>query len=264
MRFQSLRVALVALVAGSAFHAIPSVGWAAPFLMVDVNDDDAGADGNAVQGGFESFTYLVGGRTINGVNYASDNAETYNVNVSAVGGTIDDRDRNFSAPAEMTYTELYDDFIFNNSNTGTLTLKVSGPQLLPNTQYAVSLYAYDHGSGPNSSGLDRRTADWRDRNNGNAYVLTTNFKGASTSPAFAGEVPATNDANKFTGVALTDASGVLFIEGVNTTWLDPTTNLPRAAGVFLSGFEVSAVPEPTTAMGLIGLAGLVLARRRPR
>jgi hypothetical protein len=240
---------------------------AAPLLSVDVSSRtivDGGVTNSGTQAGFFVFTMGAGSATqgastsnTNGVTQAvgaySMNLAPANVlNVTGSGvGLMDDRDRNFSLPvgATTTYTEIYDDFIFNNSNTGGLRLTVSGGDLQPSTQYTISIYAYDH-----SSGTVTRTANWVDGNNADALVLSTAF--------FGGIVPPNNDANKFTGIATTDANGVLLLNGLNTTAISPTNGFPTAQGVFLNGFEISAIPEPGAAMGLAGAAMLLIARRR--
>ena len=121
-------------------------------------------------------------------------------------------------------------------------MRVSGGELLPDTQYLVSVYAYDHGS----PGL--RTANYVDENNANALVLTSSFVG--------GTPPQTDDTYKSTGLAMTDANGRLSLRAINTT--------AGTFGIYLSGFEVSAIPEPTAALSVIGLAGLLMARPRTR
>jgi hypothetical protein len=156
-------------------------------------------------------------------------------------GTMDDRDRDFSFSPTLTYAELYDDFVFNSAIGGGLRLTVGGGELVSNTEYLVSIYVYDHGS------AGTRTANYVDQNNSDAFVLTTSFAG--------GSVPATDDANKYTGKAVTDANGVLSLRGFTTS---------ASAAVFISGFEINPVPEPATAVSLIGLAGLFMFRRRSR
>lgn len=238
-------------------------------LAVDVSDRSA-ADGSTTDSGTQPGfgLYLMGASLGNGTltdtNGVTQVVNGYSVNLAPLGvypppggpGYLDDRDRNFTLPGGATppYLEIYDDFVFNGANSGglRLTVKGSGQQgggtLEPNTQYLVSIYAYDH-----SSGTTTRTANYVDKNNSDAYVLTTSFIG--------GTVPATPEANKFTGLAMTDSQGVLLLAGINTTSLSPTTGLPGTLGVFINGFEISTAPEPSAA-GLIGLAALLMSRRR--
>lgn len=261
----------LALAAAGVVTAGEQVAEGALLLAVDTNDRTA-ADGSTTHSGthpsFSSFllegatgatTALTSSTT--GWSQAVGSGYTMNVATALVypngGGTgsIQDADRNFAAPAAMTYGEMYDDVIYNASNTGGIRLGISGGELQPNTQYAVSIYTYDHGSA-----TVQRTADWVDMNNADAHVLSTSFigGGASTSPT----VPQTNDSHKFTGFAMTDGTGMLSLKGINTSAITPSTGLPSQFGLFISGVEVNSVPEPTAAVGLISLAGLMMARRR--
>lgn len=246
-------VASLALAAAGVVALGGSVADAAPLLAVDVNDRSPDSTGDADSGTQPGFLpYYMGalGGTGSVTNTAgvTQTVGDYSVTLAPAAGTggtgaIDDRDRDFSFPSTLTYAELYDDFVFQGLVGGGLRLTVSGGELTPNTQYSVSIYAYDHGS------TGTRTADYVDQNNNDAYVLSTSFAGGGSA------VPATDDANKYTGLAVTDANGALSLRGF-TTSANP--------GVFVSGFEISAVPEPTAAVGLIGLAGLFMSRRRGR
>lgn len=227
---------------------------AAPLLAVDVNDrapDSPGDPDSLTQPGFQS--YLLTGA--DGTNFQTAGVgptrvlDGYSVTLAPApssptsgSGIMDDRDRDFSLQpgSTMSYTEVYDDFVFNSTVGGGLSLTVSGGSLQPNTPYLVSIYAYDHAS-PGT-----RTANYVDSNNGDALVLTTAFTG--------GTVPFTNDSNKYSGYARTDSSGTLRLRGYTTS---------STAGVFISGFEI-AVPEPVTATAMLGLGGLILRRRRGR
>lgn len=255
---------------GLAILGPVAVAQAAPLLAVDVSDRSA-ADGSTTDSGTQSGygLYLMG--TSGGTGSVTSTAGVtqtvagYSVNLapitntytkvsdgSAVSGSgiMDDRDRNFSLPAgaTTTLTEVYDDFIFNTSNAGGLRLTVSGPELAASTRYVVTIYAYDHGS------TGTRTANWVDQNNADAPVLTTTFAGSNA--------PASNASYRFTGFAMTDANGALSLRGVNMTSL--SDGVPTLQGVFINGFEISAVPEPTTAAAAAGLLGLVATRRRSR
>jgi hypothetical protein len=242
----------------------PAVAGAAPLASIDFNDrtpTDGSLTDSGTQPGFGAYLMGTTGGTASVTDVAgvTQTVNGYTINVAPIvtypagggSGIMDDRDRNFSLPAGATTTnvEVYDDFVFNNSNTGGLHLTVSGGDLQADTQYLISIYAYDHGSATVT-----RTANWVDRNNSDAPVLSTAFLG--------GVVPVTNDTNKFTGLATTDANGVLSLVGINTTSLSPTTGLPGAQGVFINGLEISPVPEPAATAFLMGLAALAVSRRR--
>lgn len=250
-------VASLALAAAAVIAVNGRIANAAPLLAVDVNDRsnvDGAEPGSDTQTGFSPYFLGDIGSTsaVTSTNGVTQTVNGYLVTLAtapggALGiggtGTIDDRDRDFSFNATtLNIAQVYDDFVFQSQAGGGIRLTVSGGELAANTPYFVSIYSYDHGS-PGA-----RTADYVDLNNNNAYVLTTAFAG--------GVVPPTDDANKYTGVAVTDASGTLSLRGFTTSGTLP--------GNFINGFEISAVPEPTAALGLIGLAGLLLSRRRGR
>ena len=231
------------------------VAHAAPLLAVDVNDrapDSTGNPDSMTQPGFESYllTGLEGTnfqtagvgptRVLNGYSVTLAPAPT---SPTSGSGIMDDRDRDFSLQpgSTMSYSEVYDDFVFNSTVGGGIALTVSGGALEANTEYSVSIYAYDHAS-PGT-----RTARYVDSNNADATVLNTSFTG--------GIVPFTNDSpgNKGTGTAVTDGSGVLRLRGFTTS---------ATAGVYISGFEINTVPEPTAAVAAAGLLGVFATRRR--
>jgi hypothetical protein len=241
---------------------------AAPLLSVDVNDREVADTPNTVNG-FLSFTMagtaaassaletqILGGYTVT-IQAFDDGLDenTVTAGIQNAIGQIDDRDRATPLDAgALTYGQIYDDIIFAGTSTGPtggLNLSISGGALLPNTPYSFSLYAFDSGS---TAAPQPRTANWLDGNSGSSLIFSTSFSGAA--------LPTTNDQYRFTGTAMTDSSGTLLLLGRNTT--------PNAAsgatsiGVFINGFEVEAVPEPTAvlALGFAGMAALGLRRRR--
>jgi hypothetical protein len=132
-----------------------------------------------------------------------------------------------------------------------MDLTVSGGALLPNTQYVVSIYAFDSGSSP---APQPRTANWLDGNNANVLVTATSFGGAT--------LPTSNDQYKFSGLAQTDASGVLLLKGRNTT--PNGSNGATSIGVFINGVEINEVPEPATLVLFLAAAAMVQLRRQHR
>jgi hypothetical protein len=131
-----------------------------------------------------------------------------------------------------------------------MDLTVSGGSLLPNTPYLISIYAFDTGS---TAAPVPRTALWTDANNANVPVLTTSFNGAVS--------PTTDNQYRFTGVARTDSTGALRLQGRNTIAIPTTGGV--TPGVFMNALEINEIPEPAT-LALIGMAGLiaVLMERR--
>jgi hypothetical protein len=167
-------------------------------------------------------------------------------------GALDDRPRPTPVNGgSLTYAQIYNDLVFagtTNGPSGGMDLKVSGGDLLPNTQYLVSIYAFDQGS---TAAPQPRSANWLDGNNADALVAATSFAGAA--------LPTTDFQYRFNGLAMTDASGMLFLKGRNTTpnSASGATNI----GVFLNAFEVNVAPEPGC-LPLLSLAALAPKRRR--
>jgi hypothetical protein len=166
-------------------------------------------------------------------------------------GAIDDRDRATPTNAGLlTYAQIYDDFVFAGASTGFtggMDLTVSGGSLMPSTEYLVSIYAFDTGS---TAAPVPRTARWTDANNANAPVVITSFDGAVS--------PTTDFQYRFTGVARTDATGALRLQGRNTLAIPTAGGV--TPGVFLNAFEINEIPEPAS-LGLLGMAGILAALR---
>jgi hypothetical protein len=223
---------LLCCIAASASHA-------QTLLKVDVNDREMAqrdmTDVNNTVPGFGEFQ-LTGTvpATGNAGAQSSTNANVngYDISVLAVNaagnaqGGIDDRDRT-TPITTPTLDQIYDDFIFTAGGVGAgggIDMAIQGGALQPNTAYDFSLYAFDSGS----PSPPTRTADWLDGNRSNARAFSTKFSSNVT--------PTTDDQFKFTGVAVTDGSGRLFLRGRNTTPLTGTTINP---GVFVNGFEIN-------------------------
>ena len=239
---------------------------AAPFLAVDVNDRTVVDTPNSVTG-FSAYTLtgttplstpstqVINGYSVTMTAFDAGLDETQTTAGDQLGvGQIDDRDR--ATPTDggsLSYAQIYDDFVFAGTTTGFtggIDLAVSGGSLLPNTQYAVALYAFDSSSTPAP-----RSANWLDGNNANALVLAAAFDGTV--------LPTTNEQYRFTGVATTDAAGALLLRGRNTTATPATTGAVNL-GVFVNAFEISEVPEPASATVFVAIAAFASMRRRRR
>jgi hypothetical protein len=258
-------VSLSLLLAAAGVSSVAS----AALLSVDFNDRNAGTGGGPsnTQSGFSAWkmsgtsaassaleSQAVGAYTVT-LQAFDDHLDENTTTTGIQDGTgqIDDRLRTTPANSgSFTFADLYDDVIFAGTTTGPtggMDLTVSGGALLPNTQYVVSIYAFDSGSSP---APQPRTANWLDGNNANVLVTATSFGGAT--------LPTSNDQYKFSGLAQTDASGVLLLKGRNTT--PNGSNGATSIGVFINGVEINEVPEPASlALCLVATAMLQLRRQ---
>ena len=247
------RACLVKALAVAGFFGVGGVASAAPLLAVDFNDRTEGEAGQEINtapgfspfalGGSGSQTTASG--TINGyalsITVFDANGDTGGV------GAMDDRDRTVPTTSP-NLNQLYDDLIFVGNSAGDvgggIDLTISGGALTPNTQYLVSIYAYD---GAGSTNTPVRSALWTDGNNADAPVLTTSFT--------VNVPPVTDDQYKFTGIAVTDSAGALLLKGRDTTAGD--------IALYMNGLEINPIPEPGC-LAIGGLATLVMVPRRRR
>jgi hypothetical protein len=247
----------LAIAAAAVLTAMMLTGRAsAALLAVDVNDRTVVDTPNTAPG-FSQFQ-LSG--TTAAVGDTTAVVGGYTVTVTAVNaagapqGGIDDRDRGAPAVTTPTLDQIYDDFIFTAAGVGVgggVDMSInSGGALAANTPYLFSVYSFDSGS---TGQTQPRTSAWFDGNNADALVLVTSFAGSV--------LPVTDDQYKFTGIAMTDASGNLLLKARNTTANDSGGAI--TPGVFVNGFEIDVIPEPSS-WALVCLAGLCggAARRR--
>ncbi len=258
---------LLLLTTTLAFVALGQSTPAQTLLSVDVNDRTVVDTPNTVTG---FLSYTLNGTTATVTAPSQQTVGSYSVTLAPFDdgldentvtnglqnttGAIDDRDRTTPTNGvSLTYAQIYDDFVFAGASTGPsggMNLTISGGALLPNTQYLISIYSFDSGS---TAAPQPRTANWLDGNNGDALVLTTSFSG--------GTAPVNDGDYRFTGLATTDGAGSLFLKGRNTTGYQPDGAV--SPSVFLNGFEVSVVPEPSSVvLTMIGIGAFALRRRR--
>jgi PEP-CTERM motif len=195
-------------------------------LLYDVDDLDIGI----TQPGWIATN-------LNGIN---------GVTFTALGGVfLDDRDRdiqNTDGGGDVGNNDMWRDFIFADERGVSVTLPagmdITITGLLANTTYGVRLWAFDEVSNGG------RNMTW----NGVPLSLPD-------SPD-----PASLDDQVASFYAVSDAFGTVVLEG--------RIGDPRGTccNVFVNGFELTAVPEPSTfalfGLGLAGVVRMLRARRR--
>ncbi len=178
------------------------------------------------------------------VNSSGINGVTF----AGVGGSaLSDRDRglsNTNGPGgDVANNDMWRDFIFDDDRSapsvlpGVNGMGVTITGLKPEQLFEVQFWAFDDSSNGG------RTMSW----NGLPNLLSFPSSPDPTS------------LNDYTVVfqAASDASGTLVLEGRIQEPLGPCCN------VFVNGFQLTAIPEPSTiAFGLCGLGFLIARRHR--
>jgi len=186
---------VVANSAGSVTSQVAQVSLTAePFKL------DFGLNGSPnAQPGFLEMALSTSGATLGGIR----------VSVTQVGGiTLADRNRTTGAmvvnnPPLLTQAQIYNDFIFgyNNSILGS-GLSVLIEHLTPNTQFGLTVWSFDPGSG------GARISDWTNLTAGAEMAIATGY-------TFDGAVQPTHDYDNTLGALLTSSpDGTLEFEGL--------------------------------------------------
>ncbi|HEY8966849.1 MAG TPA: hypothetical protein VIM58_10420 [Candidatus Methylacidiphilales bacterium] len=233
---------MLALILGG-FAAPASHG--APLLSVDF-----GATTNPTLSGFQTFSIATGNvagpvtQSFTGIDTSLTSGTlsfTLAAGTTLTGtSTLTARDRGtIASTGTFTYGPIYEDFINPSSGT-TLTMGISG--LNANTQYTLTLYAYDNSN--------TKTLTFADYTSGTAGASGTIAFTAATS--FTSTTP--NDIYALTLTLTSDASGNLVIRDT------ASSGTPVIDGLVISAV---AVPEPTTVtlLFLSATVGLALGAR---
>lgn len=253
---------------------------AAVVLAVDVDMRTSGtatAIPSTTAAGFQSF--VIGGTTASSTTPTTLTYGAFSVTVGGVAGTAtaatgaapnvgygsskvatySDRRRTAGTPAgplptnsgSFTGQDLLSDFLFSSdNNNGGLDVTITG--LAISTQYQFEVWSYD------PSSLGTRVSDWT----ANGTLVADDYTFTNTAAGV--PAPADDNFGKFSFTASSDATGQLLLSGRRTDASRNGAATPAIdVGVFLNGFRISTVPEPTAALlGVIPMAGLALRRRR--
>ena len=144
----------------------------------------------------------------------------------------------FTNSGAFTYADLINDFAYSNLSP-TLGFELSGPALLPNTAYTITVWGVDHAISPSTETI----------------TATGTTTGTSGTIAYTGATPTSNTDP---GISTT----VVFTSDPTTGKIDFSANL--TSGPRVNGFQIDLVqtPEPASAGLLMFSATALLARRR--
>lgn len=234
------------LMASLALFAASTPAQSQVVLAVDFN---ASFDANSTtESGFQAFNALTNAGSTN------PSALIGSYNVELFGATVQGRYRGALTDAgSFSYNDLLEDLATNfnrltsssatASTTPTSTaFTISG--LAANTSYSIKLWSLDRGF-----------------NNGAVQYWWNTTPGTGASALLLGSIinstsvlPTDNNSYSVTATVTSSASGTLSFGHVTT-----------AGNGVLNGFELSAIPEPSTyALLMVGVCALVYLRRKHR
>ena len=197
---------------GSIGYDTATDGAASQQIRLDFNDDDSGETGAAnTEEGFTPFSIADSGSVVDGVK----------VTLTPFGeARLDDRDRSepVDNPPQLTYDQIYDDFIFANRSFGSPGLRIELEGLAANQTYNVKFRSYD----VRSTGA--RISNWTEVLGNQIIVESYSFDGS--------DPPTDNDSHSFAASLVSSSDGRMVIEGVR--------NGGTNHGVFLNSLELSA------------------------
>jgi hypothetical protein len=281
-------LALCALAPVSQAVAAPTT---TPFLAVDINGYNAGG-GQAIgptAAGFQGFEAVEGLFLDPAIDWGNSGAAGLtkvfatsqgNVSVNMIGvvpnSSLGARNRGANTGAQG---DLLSDFVFAQRDAAVgfgqnyIRLAISG--LTPNQAYEVTTYARDTFNGGTDSfqswsdvaalgGLDG-PGPWMNTNVGAGATYQPAVDGANNPIPKLARTPVTGAdsmdpyAYAATFVSTANAGGALTLY----TWADPNSFTGVQGATLLSGFQIGAIPEPSSAgLLVVGLAGLARLRRR--
>jgi hypothetical protein len=196
-----------------------------PKTVGEVLRIDVGSDAVAnVQPGFDEFTLGANGNSFGSVG----------VTISPIG-SISFAARNrptdstlfiTDAPPELTQASVYNDFIFANSSTVDMGMRVLIERLAPNTPYGVTFWSYDRASTGNP-----RVSNWTETSSGTEIPVALGY-------TMEGSVAPTNDFQyTFGGLFTSSPQGRLQFEG---------RVVSGGVAVFFNGLRLVARPTGTS------------------
>ncbi len=185
---------------------------------------DAGLAGAPnLQPGFDEFTIGVNGTSYNSVG----------VTLSPIGSLgFQARNRVTDSPLWVTdsppflsQASIYNDFIYANSTTANLGMRILVERLAPNTPFGVTIWSFDR-----ASTGELRVSDWTETSSGTPIPVATGY-------TFGGSIPPTNDfQNTMGGLFTSSPTGKLQFEG---------RNVSGGLTIFFNGMRLVARPTGT-------------------
>lgn len=237
-----MKTLLLPIAAFAALVALNSSAHAQTLLKVDINGaggpnqtgftDQAGAGNSPLNATYTGMnaTYITSGNVTLNI-YAGD--------LTPLTGWDNSRDRGaVTGSGNFTSSDLYRDFIFRNASAASSSLVTTFSNLNASTAYQFTFYSYD-----------------KNNSNGNVWTQTFTAPGASGFISWGTGAPSTNSQYAVTITATTDNTGSI-------VWTQASSGSGNTFTV-LNGFEIAAVPEPSTwALLAVSLTTVMVLRRR--
>jgi hypothetical protein len=143
----------------------------------------------------------------------------------------------------FTYGQLYQDNVFLLNDSSPMKFTLSGPAIAPNVRYQITWYSYYYNQDVPDSAVYSPGAGSNTTGSTGTIVETPG-----------GATPLTNADSSFTGIwSSTDNSLEIDVRALNAV---------SPQRVYVNGFEIVALPEPS--VGLCALGGVTLLFRRYR
>jgi len=231
---------------GASLLLVAATAASAATLAVDIN----GGGTIVTETGFTGYTATVAGALQTTFAYTdTSNGTDVTFTVTGLNG---DNNRERGAIADngvFTYGDLYRDILFDNATGGADAFDITFSGLVANAAYSFKFYAFDN-----------------NQSDGHTNTFTLNTAGATFNAIFIDTSGATGGTGVITdaGTPTTNSQYALTLAGTTNNLGNISFTQTGSAYPVLNGFEITPVPEPSSAMALVSSIALLLGIRRRR